>query len=455
MSSKNSEAEKPSISISSSSTGDTSSQESKEKLVFEEDVLFTPEEKEERKRKRLAMSSCCVKEAWRYYRQVTYTPEADLTVEEGEEEKDQRVVRSMGVLYDPTVDRRKVYLGRKYKHLLDGFHKIQEAPSSPYIRPHPPRLMDVTGRRLTMPGVTRGQMPEVDVEYIHPGSISDKSQISRIYNLYFANAVESEEDSTQTHSEDFVQQGQRDTHRERGDEKHVADEDFDLENYPLDNQGNPIGKTTGFCEWCHHEILPIPTPWTLRNTWDKSKLYCCKKYKDFLDEAEAFEKKMQAEKDAANFLIDIRPHAPLTASGREKKKKEGDGEGKETEEEAQFAEEKERKRMERMMRNKKILAQKHAEEEKAEAVRLSRMKTKGVDTFDLPWDPYESRFNHPRLFNDEIFDDSIYHCYPHPDVVFSQSGVYIGATDTKKEGVPSPSPDGTNKPPKSKEQDGR
>ncbi|KAK7010235.1 hypothetical protein BgiMline_001829, partial [Biomphalaria glabrata] len=42
---------------------------------------------------------------------------------------------SMGVLYDPLLDKRRRFLTQKFSHLLKTFSMIQEAALPPYIRP--------------------------------------------------------------------------------------------------------------------------------------------------------------------------------------------------------------------------------------------------------------------------------------------------------------------------------
>ncbi|CAL1526976.1 unnamed protein product, partial [Lymnaea stagnalis] len=160
---------------------------------------------------------------------------------------------------------------------------------------------------------------------------------------------------------------------------------FDLENIPLDKTGNPIGKTTGFCEWCGKDILPIPTTHQLRTVWDRTSLYCCTKYKQFIADIDAFEKKemMNNEKQ----IVNVKPHSKYSVAKR-------------------FEEHK-----------RKLLTQ-------INEVPVEHFD-KGIDTMDLPWDPYASLHRPKKDTDDDLSSDTSLQAYMYPDIVAMASGTYL------------------------------
>jgi len=396
----------------------TAELEEKPKVVFKEMHLMTPGERAARDALRLAMSQCCLREAWGVYRRLTF---AGYTADPRDPDP-----RPASVLYDPEFDRRKLFLGRKYRSLLDGYYKLKEAPSLPYIRPGPPRLLDVPGRQAWMPPPARRQMPQHEPDYSLPESISGKCTIVRVFSTMFMDEENTKEQSTQTWRRDFTELAKKWAKcRDWVDTRpNVKMEHFDIEDIPLDAKGYPIGKSVGICEWCKQDVLPIPSRYTLRRTWDKTKLYCCAKYREFVQGAQDIEQKLMAEYDLKNRRIDIRPDRnkkvtkkKTSSSANESSSLEGTtDEDRRAAMTAKVARIKERDAAEREV--------KRAKKDQERLDYLSTLRDKMADTFDLPWDPYESKFKHGRVFNDQIFDDSAFHFYDHAEVVMTQSGLF-------------------------------
>ncbi|KAH9505128.1 hypothetical protein Btru_059635 [Bulinus truncatus] len=133
-------------------------------------ILFTPEDREIRKQKRLEKSQCCTGECWKTYKakiSSDSSPQVQIYPKQECEKEDIFCLKnSMGILFDPLVERRRRFLNRKFKDLLDTFSMMHESGLPPYIRPLKRRRWKEWGRRggQISPNVSSGKNGEGDVD---------------------------------------------------------------------------------------------------------------------------------------------------------------------------------------------------------------------------------------------------------------------------------------------------
>ncbi|KAK0070367.1 glutamate-rich protein 6-like isoform X7 [Biomphalaria pfeifferi] len=442
-------------------------------IVTSSMLVFTPEEREWRQQKRLEKSKCCVQESWK-----SYQSKVNSVPVQSKKESNFSHYHSMGVLYDPLVEKRRRFLTQKFSPLLKTFSMIQEAALPPYIRPTPPKELNKKGRRVTLPRVTLNIRPDINEAVSLPRTFAATTKWTQISNLNFqdeehyldqwtqtpctwlpqvlrqlsnrlsTNRMISERNSlkpTDTRKDsipirleildvnkdwlldsttkDFISETQgiqqvsiRD-HMEILEAKERKFSDtmskgsifstdmtfdlstdtveapklkrpytegvFDLLDIPLDDMGNPIGQTTGFCEWCGNPILPIPDPFTLKSVWDRTTLYCCTKYMDFVNEISLLEGKLAAIE--ATQKMNVKPHTKFFSSKSKRK----------------------------LLEKRDFIDKKQDE---------------SVDTFDLPWDPLDTKYD-ADLWDDSLFEDPNIRAYMYADIVAMASGTYIHVQD--------------------------
>ncbi|KAI8790033.1 hypothetical protein BgiBS90_010291, partial [Biomphalaria glabrata] len=57
-----------------------------------------------------------------------------------------------------------------------------------------------------------------------------------------------------------------------------------------------------------------------------------------------------------------------------------------------------------------------------------KKKDESVDTFDLPWDPHDTKYD-TDLWDDSLFEDPSIRAYMYADIVAMASGTYIHVQD--------------------------
>ncbi|GFR96521.1 hypothetical protein ElyMa_000971400 [Elysia marginata] len=341
------------------------------------DILLSAEDKRARKEYRLAASKCCVEEAWRMYRRVTNSDIAIEPANLNEDTSTDHLITRMGVLYDPTAGMRMRFLKNKFAHLLSGFRSIKEAAYRPFIRCQKPQKTDIEGQGRAMPAVAKAYHPEVYVTYTYPSTFACKEKWSKIYNSNFM----TKEDRLREVEDKEAQTWQLE----------LSVEKFDIEDIPFDKEGNPIGRSVGICEWCGKSILPIPTEYTLSTELNLEALYCCDKYRLFLDDTRRATQAIETEYARAHSMINI--------ESRKSKKSVQD------------------KRPSRRSSVQKAsrMFQSHVASfvglpDDPRQIRFSGLaedgpfRDKGVDTFDLPWDPAETRVQQTQQAMEKYLD---------------------------------------------------
>ncbi|XP_059163226.1 uncharacterized protein LOC131946472 [Physella acuta] len=447
---------------------------SKEPATTTSMLMFSNEEREERMLARLEKPPQCLKASWSVYDKLTHAlrpPKGIDTPSLGSSTDPPPAIapgdmKSMGVLYDPLEDKKRKFLNKRFKNMLDTFSMIREAPLGPYIRPTPPKLMDKPGRGKILPTILKTTRPDISVKFDYPRTFAATKRWTKIYNLNFEDEEEMREIGTQTlpmfvitsmgtlkkvslqemeqvmeaRSKSLAEeslhffptkrtqmspgptevlsrydpfkaeqseimnvfQSQMDV-REKKALDPMEEGEFDFEDIPYDSLGNPIGKTTGICEWCGENILPFPTHEMLKQVWDKSSLYCCRKYMTFVQDMEAMERKLAPQIKGFASRISIKPHGKRQSIRKAS-------------------------RAAALLQDSLKMAMLEAKaHEPMKSRRSSKQETrnKNVDTFDLPWDPYDTKIDQTLVFDEGVYFDPTYHAYLYPDVVALASGTYL------------------------------
>ncbi|CAL1526977.1 unnamed protein product, partial [Lymnaea stagnalis] len=179
-------------------------------LVTTSMTMYSKEEREARQQRRLEKPDCCKKEAWKLYNMMTYTeiqvdPGSNMQmcpVKPGDDTSTQVAeppsLRTLGVLYNPLVEKRRRFLNKKFKNILDTFSIIKSAPLPPYIRPTPPKQLDKPGRGKTLPAILKNVRPDINEEFIIPRTYAATFHWTKISNLNFKDDATVKEQATQT-----------------------------------------------------------------------------------------------------------------------------------------------------------------------------------------------------------------------------------------------------------------
>lgn len=77
--------------------------------------------------------------------------------------------------------------------------------------------------------------------------------------------------------------------------------------FPVDEDGNPLGIFSGPCEFCGNNILPLPTI-EMQHLQDPDKLYCCDDYREFIQFATSATLRMEEEAQKASKIINVKVH---------------------------------------------------------------------------------------------------------------------------------------------------
>lgn len=383
------------------------------------DILLSAEEKRARQEYRLAASKCCVEEAWRMYRRVTNSENAiepaNLDKEPGS--VNETLITRMGVLFDPTAGMRMRFLKNKFAHLLSGFRSIKQAAYKPFIRCQKPQKMDIDGRGKSMPVVAKAYHREVYVTYSHPSTFSYKEKWTKIFNSNFVTKEDMLKDMEDSEAQTTPFEVYS-TKKLRFDDapRDLSVEKFDIEDIPLDSDGNPIGRSVGICEWCGKSILPIPSSHTLSVEWNTEALYCCDKYRMFIEETTRATNLIETEYEEVRQLIDVKPR---TSKLSDSKKKQLEAMGILTEGAASPSSGKQPGKgyLQGAAIKSQLKQQRQFDFAKFSTSYIEKYKGEmepppysdiGVDTYDLPWDPAETRMAQAqRMYEEKTNPDKL------------------------------------------------
>ncbi|KAK6194613.1 hypothetical protein SNE40_000216 [Patella caerulea] len=95
----------------------------------------------------------------------------------------------------------------------------------------------------------------------------------------------------------------------------------DYRDFPVDENGRPVGIYGGNCEFCEHEIKPFPNV-EQQQKFPPEELYCCEQYREFVQFATTTAFELEEETAKVKKKISIKPHAHFGSKKARKAAKE-------------------------------------------------------------------------------------------------------------------------------------